>query len=74
MSKVKARNRDVILHELYSKTAYLVNHTDHIYNDIIKETYLDEVRKLGDQEFQKSLEDMKDLATKKSHLIMLCLK
>jgi len=71
---VKGRTDDVILKELYRNSAYLVNHTKHIYNDIIKETYLDEVRKIGDSTFSKNLEHMKDIVTQKSQLIMTCLK
>ena len=62
------------MEELYESTKYLINYTHHIYADIVKQAYLEEIEEVGDKVMAEKLRSLRDVTTLKSQLIMSCLK
>ena len=66
--------REERLQEIYKDDGVMIgSDNNHIYADIIKEVFMKEVEKAGDAEMAMKLKTVRDIATKKSSLIMICL-
>ena len=62
------------LREIYKEDQVMCGKDNqHIYADIIKDVFMKEIQKAGDSEMVHKLKTIRDIATKKSALIIVCL-